>query len=93
MDAVRNKISMSRREDLRLVTGNGCYSADWNLPGQLYAAFVRADRAHAKILRLDASRALVPYAKSSGNNLDASLNVFRDFRTVKNVAELVNLQR
>ncbi|MGE5522066.1 MAG: xanthine dehydrogenase family protein molybdopterin-binding subunit, partial [Rhodospirillaceae bacterium] len=49
---------MSRREDLRLVTGRGRYSADWNLPGQLYAAFVRADRAHAEIVRIDASRAL-----------------------------------
>lgn len=49
---------MSRREDLRLVTGAGRYTADWNRPGQLHAAFLRADRAHAEILRLDASRAL-----------------------------------
>lgn len=49
---------MSRREDLRLVTGQGRYSADWNLRGQLYAAFVRADRAHAEIVHIDASRAL-----------------------------------
>ena len=55
---MQNTIPMSRREDLRLVTGNGRYSADWNLPGQLYAAFLRADRAHAEILRLDVSRAL-----------------------------------
>ncbi len=48
----------SRREDFRLVTGHGRYTADWNLPGQLHAAFLRADRAHAEILRLDASRAL-----------------------------------
>jgi carbon-monoxide dehydrogenase large subunit len=49
---------MSRREDLRLVTGHGRYAADWNLPGQLHAAFVRADRAHAGIVTVDASRAL-----------------------------------
>ena len=49
---------MLRREDFRLITGHGCYSADWNLPGQLHAVFLRADRAHAEILRLDASRAL-----------------------------------
>jgi carbon-monoxide dehydrogenase large subunit len=49
---------MPRREDFRLVTGQGRYTADWNLPGQLHAAFVRADRAHAEIVRLDASRAL-----------------------------------
>jgi len=58
MDVVDKKISMSRREDLRLVTGDGRYTADWNLPAQLYAAFLRADRAHAEILSLDASRAL-----------------------------------
>ena len=46
-----------RREDFRLVTGHGCYSADWNLPDQLHAVFLRADRAHADILRLDSTRA------------------------------------
>jgi len=48
----------SRREDARLVTGAGRYTADWNLPGQLHAAFLRSDRAHAEIVRLDASGAL-----------------------------------
>ena len=47
-----------RREDLRLITGQGRYTADWNLPGQLHAAFLRADRAHAEIVRIDATRAL-----------------------------------
>ena len=48
----------TRREDIRLVTGAGYYTADWNLEGQLHAAFLRADRAHAEIVRLDAARAL-----------------------------------
>ena len=39
-----------RREDDRLLTGQGRYTADWNLPGQLYGCFVRSDRAHAEIL-------------------------------------------
>ena len=47
-----------RREDFRLVTGNGRYSADWSVPGQLHAVFLRADRAHAEIASFDASRAL-----------------------------------
>ncbi|MBI4205652.1 MAG: xanthine dehydrogenase family protein molybdopterin-binding subunit, partial [Betaproteobacteria bacterium] len=47
-----------RREDLRLITGEGRYTADWNLPGEVHAVFLRADRAHAEILRLDATRAL-----------------------------------
>ncbi len=36
-----------RREDERLLTGAGRYTADWNQPGQRHAAFLRADRAHA----------------------------------------------
>jgi len=46
-----------RREDQRLLTGQGRYSSDWNLPGQLYAAFRRADRAHAAIRHIDKSAA------------------------------------
>jgi carbon-monoxide dehydrogenase large subunit len=49
---------MTRREDIRLVTGTGRFTSDWNLEGQLHAAFLRADRAHAEIVRLDATRAL-----------------------------------
>src|SRR5450631_4041167 len=49
---------MSRREDHRLTTGQGRYTSDWNLPDQLHAVFLRADRAHAEIVRLDAARAL-----------------------------------
>jgi carbon-monoxide dehydrogenase large subunit len=48
-----------RREDARLLTGQGRYTADWNRPGQAYAAFLRADRAHAVIrsIETDAARA------------------------------------
>src|SRR5262249_26044414 len=41
-----------RREDDRLLTGQGRYTADWNLSGQLYGCFLRSDRAHARILSL-----------------------------------------
>ena len=41
-----------RREDDRLLTGRGRYTADWNLPEQLYGYFLRSDRAHAEILSL-----------------------------------------
>jgi carbon-monoxide dehydrogenase large subunit len=47
-----------RREDARLVTGGGRYTADWNLPGQLFAHFARSDRAHAEIVSLDTGPAL-----------------------------------
>ena len=46
-----------RREDQRLVTGAGRYTADWDRPGQLHAVFVRADRAHAIIVALDTAAA------------------------------------
>ena len=47
-----------RREDRRLITGNGKYTADWNQPGQLYAAFLRSDRAHAQIVSINVKPAL-----------------------------------
>ncbi len=42
-----------RREDFRLVTGQGRYTSDWSLPNQAYGFFLRADRAHADILSID----------------------------------------
>ena len=47
-----------RVEDQRLLTGRGCYSDDFNVPGQVYACFVRSPHAHARIVRLDAAAAL-----------------------------------
>ena len=47
-----------RREDDRLLKGEGRYTADWNFPGQLYGCFLRSDRAHAEILSLDLKSAL-----------------------------------
>jgi carbon-monoxide dehydrogenase large subunit len=49
---------VGRVEDARLTTGAGRYAADWNLLGQLHAHFVRADRAHAEIVSVNAARAL-----------------------------------
>jgi aerobic carbon-monoxide dehydrogenase large subunit len=46
-----------RREDLRLLTGRGRYTADWNLPGQAYGHFLRSDRAHAEIAAIDTGAA------------------------------------
>ena len=46
-----------RREDARLLTGQGRFAADWNLPGQLYAHFLRSDRAHAEIVSLNIEKA------------------------------------
>src|SRR5215472_9984658 len=45
--------SVRRKEDLRLLTGRGCYSDDFNFPGQAYAATLRAPHAHALIRSID----------------------------------------
>ncbi len=47
-----------RREDLRLITGQGRYAADWNLPRQVHGYFLRSDRAHAEIVSIDVQPAL-----------------------------------
>jgi carbon-monoxide dehydrogenase large subunit len=46
-----------RREDLRLLTGRGKFTTDNNVDGQAAAHFLRADRAHARIVRVDTERA------------------------------------
>ena len=46
-----------RREDFRLLTGKGCYSDDYNFPGQAYAVMVRSPHAHAIIRSLDTAAA------------------------------------
>src|SRR6266849_1999707 len=46
-----------RREDLRLLTGRGKYTSDWNLPGQLHGYFLRSDRAHAEIASIEVKAA------------------------------------
>ena len=46
-----------RREDHRFVTGNGRYSADWSLPGELHAAFRRSEIPAARIAEFDIAEA------------------------------------
>ena len=49
--------SVKRVEDKRFITGHGNYTDDIVLPHQTYAAFVRSQYAHAKILSVDTSAA------------------------------------
>jgi carbon-monoxide dehydrogenase large subunit len=48
---------VGRLEDARLLTGAGRYASDWNYPGQLHAAFLRSDQAHADIVSFNAEAA------------------------------------
>src|SRR5882724_3368179 len=50
--------SVKRREDVRLLTGQGRYAEDVNAAGQAYAAFVRSPHAHAGLISVDAKPAL-----------------------------------
>src|SRR4029077_19578068 len=53
--AVRAGIGQSarRREDRRLLTGQGRFGDDLNLPGQAYAYVLRSPHAHAQIAAID----------------------------------------
>lgn len=48
----------NRPDGLDKVTGRARYGADFKLPGMLWAAVVRSPHAHARIKKIDASRAL-----------------------------------
>ncbi|GED17372.1 xanthine dehydrogenase family protein molybdopterin-binding subunit [Aneurinibacillus migulanus] len=49
---------IKRKEDPKLITGNGNFTDDIKLPGMLYAAFLRSTHAHARIKRIDVSQAV-----------------------------------
>src|ERR1700732_4196769 len=49
---------IKRNEDRRLLTGQALFVDDIELPGMLHAAFLRSQVAHAKILKIDVSKAL-----------------------------------
>ena len=46
-----------RREDPRLITGSATFTDDISLPGMVHAAMLRSSHAHAKITRIDTSKA------------------------------------
>ncbi|MGZ6132217.1 MAG: hypothetical protein ACXWLF_09335, partial [Myxococcaceae bacterium] len=50
--------AVRRREDHRFITGRGTFTDDVKLPGTQHAAFVRSAHAHARIRRIDPTRAL-----------------------------------
>jgi aerobic carbon-monoxide dehydrogenase large subunit len=50
--------SVRRREDRRLLTGQGRFSDDINLRGQAHAVIVRSPHAHARIRSIDIERAM-----------------------------------
>src|ERR1700726_3136276 len=59
LDATRSGIGqpVRRKEDLRLVAGQGQYSNDLNVPGQAFAVMLRSPHAHARLRRIDTAAA------------------------------------
>jgi carbon-monoxide dehydrogenase large subunit len=49
--------ALKRKEDPRLLTGQGRFLDDIKLAGMLHAAFVRSPHAHARILSVDPAEA------------------------------------
>jgi carbon-monoxide dehydrogenase large subunit len=49
--------SVKRREDAALITGKGKYTDDLQVPDMTYAVIVRSPHAHARIRRIDVSKA------------------------------------
>jgi aerobic carbon-monoxide dehydrogenase large subunit len=61
-----------RKEDAELLTGQGRFSDDVNLPGQAYAVMVRSPHAHARIRGIDVAAAVaVPGAIAVLTGVDA----------------------
>src|SRR5690242_21352489 len=48
---------LRRKEETRLVSGKGIFVDDEKMPGMLHVRFVRCSYAHAKIIRVDVSKA------------------------------------
>src|SRR5499425_736349 len=49
--------SVKRKEDYRFLTGAGQYTDDVNPPNHVHAQFLRSPHAHAKIRKIDTSKA------------------------------------
>ena len=67
--------SVKRKEDPRFIRGKGNYVDDVKLPGMLYLDIVRSPHAHARITKIDASKALAMpgvLAVITGKDLEAA---------------------
>jgi aerobic carbon-monoxide dehydrogenase large subunit len=66
-----------RREDPRLITGKASYTDDYALPGMCHAVMLRSPHAHARIKRIDTSRAKQSpglLAVFTGKDIEGNLN-------------------
>lgn len=69
---------VKRREDPRLITGNGSYTDDVHLPGMVYASILRSPHAHARIVHVNTQKALAMpgiLAVYTGKDLEGKLGL------------------
>lgn len=57
LNVKREEKKLGRKEDNRLIRGQGLFVDDYHPPGMLHMVLVRSPYAHAKILNIDVSRA------------------------------------
>ena len=50
------QVQPARQEDLRLITGQGRFTADVHYPGELHVHVIRSMHAHGRITRIDATK-------------------------------------
>src|SRR5215467_12549882 len=66
-----------RREDPRLITGAAAYTDDFALPGMVHLVMLRSPHAHARIKRIDTTRATKApgvIAVYTGADVEGALN-------------------
>jgi aerobic carbon-monoxide dehydrogenase large subunit len=80
--------AIPRVEDHRFLTGQGRYTDDIALAGQLHCVFVRSPHAHARIVRIDApdSAAVLTGADYTGDGLEG-------LRHIPNPADALDVSR
>lgn len=79
--------SMKRKEDVRLIRGEGQYLSDMVVPRMLYMGVVRSVHAHARIKSIETSRAL----EMPGIVAVVTGNDFKSWKTVLTDASIPNL--
>ena len=79
--------SIKRKEDVRLIRGEGQYLSDMVVPRMLYMGVVRSIHAHARIKSIDTSRAL----EMPGVVTVVTGNDFKNWKTVLTDASIPNL--
>ncbi|MFP6708925.1 MAG: xanthine dehydrogenase family protein molybdopterin-binding subunit [Alphaproteobacteria bacterium] len=79
--------AVQRREDPRLLTGQGRFVDDINLPRMLHIAFCRSDHAHARVLKVDvAAAAAMPGVVAIFTGADV-LGTFNPIRATSRMAD------